>query len=94
MRKQFNPFPETNSQYGAPMGRRGDNPANLQDITRLHARHQGGGDGYDRGGAYWGSPCNVWGVWGWLDGEVVCTYVRAHSRQDAIHRVREGLTEG
>ena len=88
--KQFDPFPPVNGKYGAPMGRRSDNPANLQDLKRLHARHQGGrGDGYDRGGAYWGTPSNVWGVWGWVDGEVCCVYVRAWSRDDAIKQVRD-----
>lgn len=53
--KQYNPFPEISSARGAPMGRRGDNPSNLQHIKRLHARRQGGGDGYDKGGAYWGA---------------------------------------
>lgn len=89
MKKQFNPFTEVSSRYGAPMGRRGDNPANLQGMRRLHARHQGGyGDGYDKGGAYWGLPSNVWGVWGWLDGWPVCVYVRAASRSDAISKVK------
>lgn len=89
--KQFNPFPEVSSKYGSPMGRRGDNPSNLQDVKRLHARRQGGGDGYDKGGAYWGYPANVWGVWGWINGEVVCCYVRAGNRVKAIEIVREGL---
>lgn len=90
MKKQFNPFPDVSCRYGAPMGRHGDNPANLQGVKRLHARRQGGGDGYDKGGAYWGTPSNVWGVWAWLDGEPVCTYVRANSRQQAIEKVRRG----
>lgn len=89
--KQFNPFPKVSCKYGAPMGRHGDNPSNLQDVKRLHARRQGGGEGYDKGGAYWGTPSNVWGVWAWLDGEAVCTYVRAWSRDEAIKKVREGL---
>ena len=88
--KQFNPFPEVNGSRGAPMGRNGGNPANLQGRKRLHARHQGGGDGYDRGGAYWGVPCNVWAVWARIDGEVVKAYVRAWSREAAITKVREG----
>lgn len=88
--KQFNPFPDVSSRYGSPMGRCSDNFANLQDIKRLHARHQGGGDGYDKGGAYWGTPSNVWGVWGWVDGDVCCVYVRACSRQEAIDKVRRG----
>jgi hypothetical protein len=85
--KQFNPFPEVSSRYGAPMGRRGDNPAHLQDLRRLHARRQGGGDGYDKGGAYWGTPSNVWG---WVDGQPCCTYVRANSRAAALDKVRRG----
>lgn len=88
--KQFDPFPPVNCQYGAPMGRHGDNPANLIGVKRLHARRQGGGQGYDRGGAYWGAPSNVWGVWAWIDGAAVCTYVRASSRADAINQVRAG----
>jgi len=86
--KQFNPFPDVNCQRGAPMGRRGDNPANLAGVKRLHARRQGGGDGYDRGGAYWGTPSNIWGVWAWIDGAAVCVYVRANGRDDAIAKVR------
>lgn len=88
--KQFNPFPDVSCTYGAPMGRRGDNPTNLQGLKCLHARRQGGGDGYDKGGAYWGTPSNVWGVWGWVDGQPQCVYVRASSRNDAIQKVRKG----
>ena len=84
--KQFNPLPEVSSRYGAPMGRRGDNPTNLQGARRYHARRQGGGDGYDNGGAYWGTPSNVWAVWAWVDGDAVCVYVRAASRADAIQK--------
>ena len=90
--KQFNPFHDVSCQYGAPMGRRNDNPANLQGFPtyKLRARRQGGGNGYDKGGAYWGSPSNVWGVWAWLDGEPVCCYVRAKSRSDAIAKIQSG----
>lgn len=90
MKKQFNPFPEVSGQYGAPMGRIGDNPANLQDVKRLHARRQGGGGGYDKGGAYWGLPSNVYGVWSHIDGETICAYVRANSRIAAINKVKAG----
>jgi hypothetical protein len=88
--RQFNPFPDVSCKYGAPMGRRDDNPANLQGLKRLHARRQGGGDGYDKGGAYWGTPSNVWGVWGWVDGQPLCVYVRAWSRNEAIEKVKRG----
>jgi len=90
MKRQFNPFSEVSSRFGSPMGRHGDNPANLQGVKRLHARRQGGGDGYDKGGAYWGTPSNVWGVWAWLEGEAVCVYVRAASRAAAIDKVQRG----
>jgi hypothetical protein len=90
MAKQFNPFPEVASAYGSPMGRREDNPANLIGVRRLHCRHQGGGDGYDKGGAYWGTPSNVYAVWGHLAGDIIVTYVRASSRQNAIDKVRAG----
>ena len=93
MSKQFNPFPEVSGKYGAPMGRMSDNPSNLIGIKRLCARHQGGGDGYDKGGAYWGTPSNIWGVWANIDGEVVCTYVRASCRIKALDLVRTGDTE-
>ena len=88
--KQFNPFPDVYSQYGAPMGRRGDNPSALVGVKKLHARRQGGGGGYDKGGAYWGTPSNVWGVWAWIDGEPVCCYVRANSRSAAIAKIQSG----
>lgn len=88
MKKQYNPFPDVSTKYGAPMGRYSANPANLQDCKKLHARRQGGGDGYDKGGAYWGCPSNVWGVWARIDGEIVCTYVRASSRENAISQIR------
>lgn len=90
MKKQFNPFPDVSARYGSPMGRRGDNPANLQGVKRLHARHQGGGDGYDNGGAYWGIPSNVWGVWAHIDGAPCVAYVRAGSRAAAIAKVQGG----
>lgn len=86
--KQFDPFWDVSCTYGAPMGRRDDNPALLQGIKRLHARHQGGDDGYDKGGTYWGTPANVWGVWALVDGDIVCVYVRAWSRDQAINKVR------
>ena len=90
MRKQFDPFPAVSGHRGAPMGRYSDNPANFQGVARLHARRQGGGHGYDKGGAYWGAPSNVWGVWAHVGGETVCTYVRSSSRATAINQVKNG----
>lgn len=91
MPAQFNPFAHVSGRYGAPMGRHNiSSPANLQDLKRLACKHQGGSEGYDRGGAYWGLPANVYAVWARIDGEVVCTYIRAVSRQAAINAVQAG----
>jgi hypothetical protein len=79
--KQFDPFPPVGGAYGAPMGRRSATALR----GRLHARRQGGGDGYDRGGSYWGTPSNVWGVW---DNDRNVVYVRAWSREQAIALAR------
>ena len=86
---RHNPFPHVSGRYGAPMGRRHDTPSNFPQIKTLFAQHQGGTQGYDRGGAYWGYPANVWAVWGRMDGQVITTYVRAPSREAAIQMVRE-----
>lgn len=79
---RFDPFPLVDCSRGAPMGRHGDAPGNFVDAPRLYARHQGGSEGYDRGGAYWGGPNNVWAVW--TRGGKAVTYVRANSREQAI----------
>ena len=84
---RFNPFPKVSCKYGAPMGRHSDSPGNFVDVPTLYAMHQGGGQGYDKGGAYWGNPSNVWAVWT-RGGESVC-YVRAWSRESAIAKARE-----
>ena len=83
---RFNPFSRVSCRYGAPMGRHSDAPGNFVDV-KLYAKHQGGCDGYDRGGAYWGCPSNVWAVWT-RGGESVC-YVRASSREDAIFKAMQ-----
>lgn len=83
---RYSPFPKVSGRYGAPMGRRGDN--DLQNIPKLFAMHQGGTGGYDKGGAYWGYPSDVWAVWGRDGAEVSVTYVRASGRESAINQVR------
>lgn len=90
---RFEPFPQVNSKYGAPMGRMPssvDARTILAQQKTLYARHQGGSDGYDKGGAYWGFPMDVWCVWARVDGEVVYSYIRAASREAAIAEVRKG----
>ena len=87
--KQFNPFPHEAGRYGAPMPRHGDNPAKLIGVERLCARYQGGSEGYDKGGAHWGNPSDVWGVWARIDGQVCCVCVRAPNRDAAINKIRD-----
>ncbi len=83
---RFNPFPKVSCRYGAPMGR---DSGEIDPDGKLCAMHQGGGDGYDKGGAYWGSPSNVWAVWNYGDGDNGCIYVRAWSREEAIKKAME-----
>lgn len=83
---RFNPFAHVNCQYGAPMGRHGDDPVTYSGTNKLYARHCGGDGYYDRGGAYWGHSkvCAVWtrgGKW--------CAYVDAHTPAKAIELVQD-----
>ena len=58
------------SQYGARMGRSGDK---LDEEGTLTIRHVALTDGYDQGGAYWGTPDNLYMV---TDGEGGVAYHR------------------
>lgn len=82
---RFDPFVAVSGRYGAPMGRHAHPgiSSTWDATTRLCARHQGGSDGYDKGGAYWGSPGNVWAVWERGMGEEGVVYVRASSAEAA-----------
>ena len=85
---RFNPFPKVDGYRGSPMGRRdGDVRIDPGYPIRLSAKHQGGGEGYDRGGAYWGLPSDVWAVWETGKPDTV-KYVRAKSREDAFAALR------
>ena len=79
---RFDPFENVSCRYGAPMGRKNFNEFTEQG--KLCARHQGGGDGYDKGGAYWGTPSNVWAVWVHGKGPDTVKYFRADCRSHAI----------
>ena len=90
---RFNPFYSVPCRFGAPMGRRSywrDTEHWIDEKVKLCATNQGGGDGYDRGGAYWGIPGNVWAVWQHGKGEEAVVYVRAQSREEAIRKARMG----
>jgi hypothetical protein len=76
------------SRYGAPMGRREEfHPGNMADVSiRLHLQRVPLHDYcYDKGGAYWGGPSNLWCAWG-EDAESenqVELYTRAANREEA-----------
>lgn len=66
-----------NARYGAPMGRPSDT-----DITgKCHLTHVPLVSGcYDRGGAYWGAPADLWCLWSDDGAEA---YLRAPNRSAA-----------
>lgn len=94
----FDPFDDVNCKYGSPMGRVSDAPGNFVDVPRtaLRAVHEHEGaqpdtidPGYDKGGAYWGLPDNVWAVWvDHPDFDMVVRYVRACSAGEALDKVQ------
>ena len=87
MKRLFNPFEYLSTKIGAPMGRTPGPDKILShtgDVLRIAAKHQGGSEGYDRGGAYWGLPSDVWGVWVHGKGPQTVKYVRANTREGAI----------
>jgi len=82
----FAPFAKVAGAYGAPMGR---SSRGVVDGKRAIVAHpQGGGDGYDKGGAYWGLPSNVWAVWSHGQGPTTVQYVRASNREQAVYAAR------
>lgn len=85
---RFNPFKQVNCQYGAPMGRHGDAPAQYDGVSKLYARHCGGDGYYDRGGAYWGHS-RVYAVW--TRGGDWCAYVEESSKEMAILVVQDAV---
>lgn len=72
-----------NNDRGAPMGRRTDNINNFEDM-KVNLRRVPLIDGaYDQGGAYWGSPNNLWCAWCESDDQILVTYIRADTRDTA-----------
>lgn len=47
---------------------------------------------YDRWGAYWGSPANIWLAWGDCGEVSAKVFVRADTREQAKRKVLEVLT--
>lgn len=91
--QRFNPFPNVNCRYGAPMGRTSTRTDLTDDMDLCVA---GPAYEYDSGGAYWGLPNAhngpVWAVWERSKGREGVTYVRAKNR-DHAKRTACGETE-
>jgi len=69
---------------GSQMGRSNILPASTH--PKLHLRHVPFVDHcYDRGGAYWGSPANLFCAW---DNEGTQLFLRATSRENAKAQLR------
>lgn len=84
----MNLTPNVSCKYGAPMGRRSSGSVNedysgklyLQRIPLVY-------DGcYDKGGAYWGGPNDLYG-YASEDNDTVYGYLRANSRQEAKEKI-------
>jgi hypothetical protein len=89
---------EVSGKYGAPMGRLNRIPTvDVRGVQycapvteRLHLRRLDFIDGcYDTGGAYWGSPANLYHCTN--SDRTVEVFVRANSRAEAKANVRELL---
>lgn len=84
------------SQWGAPMGRIG-NQSEPDFPVKFHLRkmHLNSG-GYDSGGAYWGLPVwprvpYMWHAWGDGEEEEQEVFLRAWTREEAKAAIREGF---
>lgn len=76
-------FPHVDGKYGAPMGRREYNDGDYSAKVRLFRVKLDSG-GYDQGGAYWGTPSNLYCA---TDGAGFRVFVRAESREAAKAKV-------
>ena len=77
------PTPPVSCRYGAPMGRHRAIASLGGCAVRLRRVPLDSG-GYDRGGAYWGFPDDLWA---YGDGET-WAFIRARSRAAAITAIR------
>ena len=76
---------------GAPMGRRDSMQIDHDDVTKMHLHQMPLEGGYDHGGAYWGSPNDLWRLVTDEDdeGEYYEAFFRASSREKAIELVAQ-----
>ena len=88
-------LPKVNTDRGSPFGRANYNTCMFAPV-KVHLTRVPFVDGaYDRGGAYWGSPANLWCAEFQFYNELeqkehegMC-FVRASSREEAKHQVRK-----
>lgn len=71
---------------GAQMGRGHADAGTLTGKVHLQRVRLDSG-GYDKGGAYWGMPCDLWCAW---DDNGEQDYTRAPTREAAKERIRAG----
>ena len=76
---------------GSQMGRRNIIPADYAGEKLKLRRVPFLDGGYDAGGAYWGTPANLWCAWGETATEQMEVFVRATDRDDAKLAVRKIL---
>ena len=94
-------LPNVSSRYGAPMGRRESLPADPAAPIKLRLVHVPFVDlCYDRGGAYWGMPANLYHAQSveavamspdWMgenEPHAAVLFVRASSHRDAKEKIR------
>lgn len=79
------------SARGAQMGRGNEIPADYRGEKLRLTRLPFVDGSYDRWGAYWGAPANVWCAWGESATERVRIYVRANDREAAKAAVKARL---
>lgn len=88
-----NPTPKVYSQYGAPMGRRGQGYG-VEPFGRMYLRRvRLNSGGYDAGGSYWGVGQPLyWYYWENPDvgceDEVIEDFIRADNREHAIAKLK------
>lgn len=85
---------EVSSRYGAPMGRRNIYELDQSTEHKFYLQYVPFVDAcYDRGGAYWGSPANLWRAYCEEEDEhgvlVAELFIRASSREQAKAAIRE-----
>ena len=84
------PLEELNCSRGAPMGRGNRCEMLPEEVGKVFLQRVPFVDGcYDRGGAYWGAPANLWRAYAeleWMGGadiDVFEQFIRADSREQA-----------